>query len=261
MASIPEDEAQDEELGLSASHGIGWSRYVAFRPIYPKSFFERIYTRQGWGCSATLVTSFTNVIVSNPNEDYTKPRQILVGKLGTPKSRFSFLQGSAEKSTVQSSSICLITTCEMIQWTDTAAAVEEFYRQLKSAGLTWLKFFVESTKRTVGHGYFYDHAYETINSGFESIELLETKWEVVNRIYANTGESLDAFHINDLVRGSKVKEVEEKTWEESDEEWSDVQGIDWFKGYFATWVPRIPETEIQSLWDELELAMNGERSR
>ncbi|KAK9424004.1 putative Methyltransferase type 11 domain-containing protein [Seiridium unicorne] len=208
------------------------------------------------------VFSFTNVIVSDSNDGYTKPaRETLVEKLGASKSKSSFLQGSAEKSTVQSRPTDLITACEMIPWTDTAAAVEEpNILGSKEAQRTWLKFFVESTKRTVGHGYFYDHAYETINSGDESIELLETKWEVVNRIYANTGESLDAFHINDLIRGSKVKEVEEKTWEESDEEWSDEQGVDWFKGYFATWVPRIRETETQSLWDELELDMNGERS-
>ncbi|KAK4170804.1 hypothetical protein QBC36DRAFT_200680 [Triangularia setosa] len=30
--------------------------------------------------------------------------------------------------------------------------------------------------------------------------------------------------------------------------------------YLATWVPRIPESDIQDLWDALESALNGKKA-
>ncbi|KAI0543167.1 hypothetical protein GGR58DRAFT_496630 [Xylaria digitata] len=61
--------------------------------------------------------------------------------------------------------------------------------------------------------------------------------------------TVEPFALDNQTAESKVGEGEEKIWEEADENWMDVKGIDWFKPYFATWIPRIPDEEIQDLWD------------
>ncbi|KAI0431206.1 hypothetical protein F5Y09DRAFT_305463 [Xylaria sp. FL1042] len=296
MSSIQESQtkAGKSEYAFSAREGVDWSKYSAVRPIYPTSLFERIYDYHGskpqatWSrahdvgagagiVSATLATRFDSLVVSDPNDGYTTlARKILVEDLGIPESKLTFLQESAEASTVESGSISLITACEMIQWTDTDATVTEFHRQLKVGGTVaitfytkprivgndkaqraWQAVFTAFSQKTRGLE-VYNRAYRTINTALESMELPESQWTGVKRIYINSGGSLEAFRIDDRVAESRVGKGDEKMWEEGDEDWTDVKAIDWFKSYLATWVPRTPEHEIQELWDELEKTLNGE---
>ncbi|ORY70425.1 uncharacterized protein BCR38DRAFT_422108 [Pseudomassariella vexata] len=284
--------------GTPGFNGADWSKYMAYRPIYPASFFKRIYEyhsvkpQAGWSTAhdvgagvgivaASLAASFNNVIVSDPNDGYTTlARKILVEDSGIPESKFTFFQEGAEKSAAESGTVDLIAACEMIQWTDIDAAMEEFDRELRVGGTVavtsytrprimgneraqriWQAIFTEYAKRTRGLGHLYDRAFETINSGLENVEFPEARWEAVKRIYINSGGSLEVFQIDDRVGESRVKKGEEKVWEEGDEDWSDIKDIDWFKAYLATWSARIPETEIQSLWDEMEISLKGERAR
>ncbi len=87
----------------------------------------------------------------------------------------------------------------------------------------------------------------------------EGEWNATKRIYINAHGSIETFLINDRVHESRIKATEENIWVENDADWMDEHGIDWFKGYLATWVPLIPELEIGNLWDELELALEGKR--
>lgn len=48
---------------------------------------------------------------------------------------------------------------------------------------------------------------------------------------------------------------------EGDDDWADEQGLTWFKGYLATWVPVVPENEIQHIWNDLERALGGGKVR
>jgi len=288
----------DHKPGFSTSEGANWSEYLAFRPVYPASFFNRIYeyhfqkapqpttsghstTAQdiGAGCgivSSGLASRFDNIIVSDPNDGYTAlARRLLVEQSGLAASKFTFLQEGAEKSSVASGTVDLITACEMMHWTDTAVAVREFGRVLKAGGSLVLTYY--TVPRIVGNeaaqaiwrriwreyasraqGELYDHAFGIVNSAFQCIALPEDSWEGVKRVYINTGGSTVPFQIDDRLEESRVGEGEDAVWVEGDRDWYDVQGMDWLKGYLATWVPRIPESDIQELWDGLAAALGGE---
>ncbi|KAI1358393.1 S-adenosyl-L-methionine-dependent methyltransferase [Xylaria arbuscula] len=270
--------------------GTDWSKYMAYRPAYPGSFFKRIYDYHGakpqasWSkahdvgagagiVSATLAPRFDNVIMSDPNDGYAAlGHKILVEDLRIPKEKLSFLQESAEKSSVESGTIDLIAACEMLHWTDSEAAVDEFHRQLKIGGTvvitwyTWPKILGKPLAQTAWDGIFatyweefrprgnlYVRAQKITNCGYESVQLPEEKWKEVKRVYINARGTLDAFKLDGEVGESKVGGSEEKIWVEGDKDWMNVKGIDWFKAYFnTTCYPCVPEERTQHLWQQLE---------
>ncbi|KAH8588891.1 S-adenosyl-L-methionine-dependent methyltransferase [Bisporella sp. PMI_857] len=284
------------EFGFSANQGVHWNEYLIYRPTYPASFFSHIYHYHstkpqiawstahdvGAGCgvvSAQLAPRFTRVIVSDPNDGYVVlARKALVDELHISESKFVFLEESAEESSVESGTVDLITACECIHWTNTTASLQEFCRQLKPGGTLVLTHYgvpqildndlaqkiwkdiwgVHSTK---AKGALFDHAFRLCNTALEGIEFPKAEWETVKRIYINAHEKLESFVFNDRIGESRVRDGEEKVWEDGDEQWCDVQGIDWLKGYFGTWMPRIPEPEIRGLWHNMELALKGEKVR
>ncbi|KAI1142388.1 S-adenosyl-L-methionine-dependent methyltransferase [Hypoxylon sp. FL0543] len=291
-ASFVETNSATKELGFSPKHGVNWSDYLTYRPIYPKSFFERIYGYHaqkpkaqwsvahdvGAGCgivSATLAARFDSVIVSDPNDGYVNlARKLLVEEALLPESKFTFLQEPAEKSSVESGTVYLITACECLHWTTPDAAIGEFGRELVAGGTLAITYYtrplIEGSERVqeawralwIEHfekarGQVFKDAYVIANTGFEALEFPEEEWESVERVYINAQGSIDAFAVNDLMGESRVKEGEEIIWVEGDEDWSDVKGIEWLKGYVATWAPLIPESDIQGAWDEVELALGG----
>ncbi|KAK5629873.1 hypothetical protein RRF57_005588 [Xylaria bambusicola] len=148
-----------EEYGFSARGGVNWSTYVAVRPVYPPSFFKRIYAYHGakpqaaWSqahdvgagagiVSAELAGKFDRVVMSDPNDGYAAlGHKILVDELGIPAAKVVFLQEGAEKSSVAPGSVDVVTACMMIHWTDTSAAVDEFHRQLKAGGTVVITYY------------------------------------------------------------------------------------------------------------------------
>ncbi|KAI1292696.1 hypothetical protein F5Y03DRAFT_375381 [Xylaria venustula] len=129
--------SENEEFGFSAHHRISWSEYMRYRPIYPDSFFRRIYEYYGgspgacWSTahdvgagngivSSNLATKFDHVVVSDPNDGYNETaRELLDEKSGLPESKFVFLKEPAEHSSVEAGTVDLITACECMHWTDT----------------------------------------------------------------------------------------------------------------------------------------------
>ncbi|KAI0387832.1 S-adenosyl-L-methionine-dependent methyltransferase [Hypomontagnella monticulosa] len=298
MATVPitgdGTNAPATGLGFSANDGVNWSDYLAYRPVYPASFFNRIFDYHaqkpvamwhtahdvGAGCgvvSSTLATRFDNVVVSDPNEGYTTlARQILVEKASLPESKFTFLQEVAETSSTDSRTVDLVTACECIQYTATDTAIKEFGRQLKPGGTLAITFYtrpvidgneqVQKACKAIWDAHadrnrakLYSDAYQVGNSALEVLGFPEEEWETVKRIYINARGSTSPFMLNDRVgRGeSQVKDAEEKIWVEDDEDWCDIHDIHWFKAYFATWAPSIPESDIQGLWDTLEHVLGG----
>lgn len=295
MATVVETNSQLKEPGFSVREGANWSEYLAFRPLYPVSFFNRIYEYHsqklqaanstahdvGAGCgivSSTLASRFNKVIVSDPNDGYaTLARKLLVEESGIPESKFKFLQEGVEKSSVESGVVDLITACEMMHWTNTDAAIKEFGRELKPGGTLALTFYTvpriveneEAQKiwRAIWRAYaeraqgdLYDHAFRIGNSGFQHVGFPHAGWERVTRLYINSGGNIEPFKIDDRMGESRVRDTEETVWVEGDQDWSDVQGVDWLKGYLATWVPRLPESDIQHLWDGMETALDGKKA-
>ena len=283
-----------KEIAFSVKQGVNWSDYLAYRPHYPASFFHHTYDyhsqklKAAWsvahdvgaGCgivSSSLAPRFDSVIVSDPNDGYvTLARKILVEELSIPESKFYFLQEDAERSSIEPATVDLIAAFECIHWTDTDAAIREFGRELKPGGTLAITHYTvplitgndraQSAWKAIWNAWSerarsesFDHAFTFANTGLDPLEFPEGEWDAVKRVFINAHGSTDAFRINERVGESRVKAKEEKFWVENDADWIDEQGIDWFKGYLATWVPRIPESEIGHLWDELELALNGER--
>ncbi|KAI1377692.1 S-adenosyl-L-methionine-dependent methyltransferase [Hypoxylon crocopeplum] len=292
--SVSESNAPAKELGFSVKQGVNWSNYLAYRPIYPASFFERVYGYHaqkpgaswsiahdiGAGCgvvASTLATRFSSVIVSDPNDGYvTLARKLLVGEASLPESKFEFLQEPAEKSSVQSGTVDLATACECIPWAVPDVAIREFCRELKPGGTLLITYYtrpkitaselaekaweaVWAVHSEKAQGELFDKAFVIVNTALENLEFPEEEWDTVKRVYINAQGSVDAFRMNNLKGESKVKEGEEKIWVEDDEDWCDMHGFEWFKAYLATWVPFIPEAEMQEVWDELEISLEGKQ--
>ncbi|KAI1441711.1 S-adenosyl-L-methionine-dependent methyltransferase [Annulohypoxylon stygium] len=283
---------ETKELGFSIRQGVDWTNYVLYRPIYQESFFTRIFgyhaqkPQASWStahdigaghgiASSTIASRFDHVVVSDPNDGYTQiARKLLVEQSRFSDSKFTFLQEGAEKSSVESGSIDLITACECMQWTNTEAAVDEFARQLRPGGTLvmtyytrplivgnehaqniWKAIFEAYSQHATGD--LLDRAFKTLNNGFDSIALPEEQWQTVKRVYINASQGIASFKLNDRVGEDRVGKNEERVWVNGDPDWSDNQDINWIKKYFATWVPPLPESEIQGLWDELERVLDG----
>jgi trans-aconitate 3-methyltransferase len=296
VASNSQPTKVDKELGFSVKQGANWGKYLEYRPLYPPSFFKRIYNYHaqkpqaawslahdvGAGCgvvSSTLASRFNGVVISDPNDGYADlARKLLVDESGIPASKLRFLQEGAEKSSVKSGTVDLMTVCECIHWTDVDVAIKEFARELKTGGTlmvshytvpkildneraqnAWQALWDAYSERAQGP--MFDHAFNIVNSGLDHLEFPTEDWENVKRTYINARGSMKAFEMNSRVGESKVKGVEERIWEDGDKDWCDEAGLDWFKGYLGTWVPKIPETEIQDLWDEFEHALKGKNAK
>ncbi|KAI1481618.1 S-adenosyl-L-methionine-dependent methyltransferase [Daldinia eschscholtzii] len=293
LVSNPSTDIPAKEHGFSARGAADWSDYIANRPAYPPSFFQRLYDYHGqksgvtWsvahdvgaGCgiiSSVLANRFDNVIVSDPNDGYgTIARHLLVEKALLPESKFSFLQEAAEESSVESGTVDMITACECIHWTTPDIAIREFGRQLRVGGTLAITYYTRplieanegaarawkaiwDTFSKKNRGALIDKAYKIANTALESLEFSEGGWERVKRIYINSQGTLDGFILDDRTSESKVKESEERIWIE-DEDWCDMCDIKWFRAYYATWAPHIPEYEMRDSWDELESALEGKK--
>ncbi|TGJ87455.1 hypothetical protein E0Z10_g1282 [Xylaria hypoxylon] len=298
MSTKTQSAVEAKEPGFSVRHGVDWSEYVLYRPIYRESFFRRIYEYHaqksgtswlkahdvgaGHGIvSSTLANRFDHVVVSDPNDGYTEvARRLLVEKCGLAESKFLFLQEGAEESSVEAGSVDLITACECMQWTNTADAIDEFARQLKPGGTLvitlyvrplilgneraqsiWQEIFEALSRKATTTGPLFERAYEICSSGYDSIAIPAERWEAIKRVYINASQGISSFKISDNVGEDRVGSNEERIWVHSDPDWSDEQGVDWFKKYTATWVPPLPELEVQGLWDELESVMDGAKVR
>ncbi|KAK9859906.1 Methyltransferase type 11 [Penicillium brevicompactum] len=284
----------NQQFGFS---GVNWSEYIKFRPIYPASFFQKIFAYHsqkskatwttahdvGAGCgivSASLAPHFNNVVVSDPNEGYTTlARKLLVEESRFPSSKLRFLQESAENSSLEPGSVDLIAACECIHWTIPDVAIKGFARELRPGGTLMISLYTRPYIVNNDRAHrawkalfsFYadqvkspllDHAVRILNSGTESWGYPEEDWESVKRVYLNAEGTLDTFKMNGLAAESQVKEGEEIVWEENVEDWMDEQDVEWFKGYAATWSkPDVEEDKVKPLWDELEQALGGKKAR
>ncbi|KAI1180163.1 S-adenosyl-L-methionine-dependent methyltransferase [Nemania sp. FL0916] len=285
-----------QELDESSLQQIDWSHYMLYRPAYPESFFNRIYeyhsrlsslsttwqTAHGVGAGTGIVSShltskFDRVIVSDPGAGYTQTaQQFLVEKSGLPESKFVFLQEGAEKSSVETGTVDLITACECIFWTDTTKAVGEFARQLKPGGTLAMTIYTRplilGNERAQAlwdalyaawaknfRGKLQNRAIQIFNVGLDSVVLPAAQWEDVQRVYINASRDIESFRLDNRVRDSGVTENEERVWVYGDADWSYKKGIDWMKGFYSSWGHPVPKSSVQSLWDELEraIATNG----
>ncbi|KAI9038892.1 uncharacterized protein KD926_010225, partial [Aspergillus affinis] len=153
--SVPTSSTlQPAEIGFSRSN---WTQYLAYRPLYPPSFYERIYTYHaakplaswthvhdnGTDCgivASSLSSRFAHVTASDPNEKYIDiaRKMLLEGHQGKSVSemekRFTFLQEPGEKSSLGSKTVDLVSFCECVHWMDTRTFISEVAGELKVGG-------------------------------------------------------------------------------------------------------------------------------
>ncbi|KAF3770935.1 hypothetical protein M406DRAFT_67292 [Cryphonectria parasitica EP155] len=291
--------AGQPELGFAPAQGVDWDQYLAYRPTYPESFFSLIHNYHGrkseaaWttahdvgaGCgvvSSRLASRFEHVIVSDPNDGYTAlaRRLLLAENSPLPERNFTFLQERAEQSSVEDGAADLISACQMMHFVDTGEAVREFGRQIRSGGTLVVSFYAvprilgnepaeraweaiwrEFARRATGP--LFDRAYRLSNAAYEPLALPEGEWRDVKRVYMNSPGSTRQWMLSgdDRIGEDRVGEGEERVWIEHDDSWAAFHDIAWLRAHLATLVPRIPESELQQLWDELELALDGQKVR
>lgn len=298
---------ETREFGFSKSQGVDWSEYIKYRPLYPGSFFDRIFAYHahkpdtnwstahdvGAGCgivSSHLAARFNHVIVSDPNEGYTELAQkLLVQDTSTTDqsvskverdSKYTFFQQSAETPPPKTTaSIDLITACEMLHFTDSAAALQSFATQLRPGGTLAISFYgpprvvsddarIRAAWASVWSEWMallprenetMDRVFRVVNTAYTSIALPEETWRDVERVYVNSSGNLTQWAMagDKWITQSRVAEGEKIVWVECDEAWRGVKSVDWLKGHIGTYVPRVAEDALREQWDELEDAMGG----
>ncbi|KAL4757483.1 uncharacterized protein BDW70DRAFT_153321 [Aspergillus foveolatus] len=282
MSSLVATTTPAEEVGFSFKQGVNRSDYLDYRPAYPPSFFELIHSYHAGKPSPHGPGPITSapaavVIVSDPNGGYvTLARSLLKKDTASSRALLRFPQEGAEKSSVQTGTIDVAIAAECIQWTDTAVAIREIGRELKVGGTlavthytvprivgnekaqnVWKAIWEEYSKRATGP--LLDHAVSIVNTALDCLKFPQHVWEQVKRIHVNAQGSIESYRLDPRSKESRVKESEEVLWVEGDDDWADEQDLKWFKGYLATWVPVVPENEIQHLWSDLERALGGGR--
>lgn len=214
-----------DKLGFQGE-GFDWNEYIKYRPAYPPSFYNRLYTEHaqnlntfgvindvGAGAgiaSEKLAEKFKKVIVSEPNAKYVKIAEQRLNSLNKfPKDKFSFLPEGGEKSSLQDSSLDALTICEAIHWTDMPTSINEFGRCLKSGGTLgifqyaapyfedeginelWRNLIASAASRYQDNE-VYTRAFHNMLNGYQNIYFDPKIWkEGVKRLYVNTGGNLD----------------------------------------------------------------------
>ncbi|CZT43234.1 uncharacterized protein RSE6_03236 [Rhynchosporium secalis] len=278
-----------------AAQGFSWENYIRYRPAYPASFWSRIYKYHeshngkfdvahdvGAGAgiaSQDLAKRFEKVIVSDPNDNYVNiASERLVSQFGHSAAKFNFLQEGGEKSSVGSARVDLIVVCEAIHWMNFEAVMVEFARQIKPGGSlaishygrpimidnpaaqsAWDKLFDIWTDRNLNRDELHNQCLRKSISGLDTVPFSPEHWEEgVQRIWINSRGDSDSFQMS--VRhakpfASKVGDGDVKSLIEDDEDWIEQRNVQWLKGMFASFIPSIPEEELQDLWDEMDIAV------
>ncbi|KAI1175746.1 S-adenosyl-L-methionine-dependent methyltransferase [Nemania sp. FL0916] len=282
-------------------NGADWSAYRQFRPLYPLSFYKRIFdyhsTKAGaspdkvWskamdiGAGAGIVSFqlakvFDHVIVSDPNDGYAAlAKKLLVDQEGFRESKFTFLQEDSEHSSVPSGTVNLITVAECIHWMDPERAIKEFARQLVPGGTLAITFYhipliegnerAEKASRKIwnawalgGKGEFFDKIFAVINRGLESVGFPEEDWKDVKRTYINCQRGYEVLEVDRRISPSQVKDTEQVIWEEKeDEDWCYTRGFKYFQEYMDTFPYNTTKEDLPELWKELEDALDGKEVR
>lgn len=122
--------------------------YVRYRPSYPQEIIDTIteyYNVTGNGViadigagsgifSSLLLKNSFNVMAVEPNEAMRGYAEAFLGR----HSNYRSINGSAEKTTLEDSSVDAITVAQAFHWFETESAVKEFRRILKKNGVLFL---------------------------------------------------------------------------------------------------------------------------
>ncbi|KPI41104.1 putative S-adenosylmethionine-dependent methyltransferase CRG1 [Cyphellophora attinorum] len=219
-----------------------WMIYRKYRPKYPHSLFQRIYTYHianggsfdgtahdagcGPGITAEILAlQFKHLICSDHSESaVAAARDHLLGSNGrTANALFTFKVSSAEDmSWIEPGTIEMVTMSEALHWTDTARTLEAAHRVLKSGGTFAAWYYtqprfpdspaIERLFRSLqGHWCklrkdFSAESGRTLwieQTGYDCIAFPKSQWVAVNRIKFNTGDDRDIWIRDDDLSGMR----------------------------------------------------------
>ncbi|KUJ10976.1 S-adenosyl-L-methionine-dependent methyltransferase [Mollisia scopiformis] len=284
-----------EKPGFAAPN-FSWADYIKHRPIYPSSYYDRIYRYHsehsntwdvahdvgtGPGIIAQeLANKFTHVVVSDPNDTYVDIAcDRLTNEFGFPKSKFTFLQESAEKSSVEDGTVDLLIIAQAMHWADVEKAMKSFARQVKSGGTLAISFYGRAqlsnnpkaqaaldkvydvwTDKLIEGGGFAARAMRATDSAFDIVPFSTEDWEPgVKRTLINTGGKKEPMAMSVKNKASYESKVgKDDVFEaEKDDNWTEVRDLKWLKEFFVTLLYNIPEEQVKRFWDEVEEAIGG----
>ncbi|TVY84447.1 Methyltransferase ptaH [Lachnellula suecica] len=269
-----------------ASH---YERIYKYHELHSNSWGSAHDVGAGPGVvSQELATRFEHVVISDPNDEALSiarlrlPSDLLIIDLssGFSKDTFTFLQERAEHSSVGDNELDMLVIFEAIHWTDLSEAMKSFARQLKKGGTVaisyygsphiqhnpnaqevWGKIFNVWAGKLNTAGQIVVRALRNSNTGLDTVPFPLEDWKAgARRIVINTEGRMNPFKLsatNSNDEPSRVGELDVREFIDRDEGWVERKNVEWLKGLFATFLPRISEEEIQELWIELENAIGG----
>jgi len=278
----PTTQDDKKPLGFEVD-GFDWNQYITHRPIYPPSFYDRIYTYH-----ASLDGNVFDVALDAGAGPGIVAEKLNVAKSrlsSLPSSRFEFLPEKAEESSVTSASVDLVIISMSIQWTDVPAAISEFARVLKSGGTLYIvnyafctildnpkadaicreivMDFIDRFQKNPEHiRRMGNRALKTMSCGFDNVGFDAHVWKGVKRVFVNCegdNTKLQPPARFEVDRGAnEVGENEERVFVEGDTAWV-TQGCDmeWFKQAFTTYEIEGKVEDSREKWMELEESLGG----
>lgn len=195
---------KQKALGFQ-SPDFSWDDYIRYRPMYPLSLYDRIYTHHsqarpsnsfttaldvgsGPGIVAELLASkFQHVVVAEPNAEHLSVARQRLGP-HFPAGKFTFLAETGEQSSLQDRSVDCITAAVSLHWCEVPLAVAEFSRILKSGGTLCVVHY--STPRLVGN--------DKANKAWKALcmDLTDGYWQKAGPMYQRLMKNLISGHDN-----------------------------------------------------------------
>lgn len=175
--------------------------YSKYRPTYPTAVIDLLHSECGLTADAIVadVGSGTGIlselILKNGNEvigvEPNQAMRLAAEHLLTGYPRFRSVAGSAESSTLPSTSVDLITAGQAFHWFDAAAARREFARILKPKGyvaLIWNDRQLDSTEFLRG----YEALLRQYGTDYAKVQEFNPR-DVITEFFAPTGFKLQQF--------------------------------------------------------------------
>lgn len=144
--------------------------YIKFRPSYPSEVIDFLYTNLGINKDSTIADIgsgtgiFTKLILAQKNKVYAvEPNEEMreaAEKLLNKYEKFISVNGSAESTTLMSSSVDVVVSAQAFHWFDRLKAKKEFSRIIHPEGkviLVWNK------RIKAGNPFFIDYEQLLIN--------------------------------------------------------------------------------------------------
>jgi trans-aconitate 3-methyltransferase len=220
-----------------------WTIYRKYRPVYPHSLFQRIYTYHianggsfdgtahdagcGPGITAEILAlQFKHLICSDYSESAIAAAKdhLLAGtNAKTANAGFTFRVSNAEDmSWIEPGTIEMVTMSEALHWTDTIRTLEAAHRVLKSGGTFAAWYYTQPRfqdnpavdrlfRQLQSHWCklrrdFSAESERTLwveQTGYDYIAFPKSQWAAVNRIKFNTGDDQEIWIRDDDLFGMR----------------------------------------------------------